>query len=106
LTIIVTALLPDHVIQVSDRKLTWSVGTKVVRQEDRWNKATVFGDWATIAYTGPARLSDQRTDQWITETISPVTAVDEAICCNGVNHRLTASQSSYSKLAPGQGFEP
>jgi hypothetical protein len=27
-------------------------------------------------------------------------------CCSAVNHRLTANQISYSKLAPGQGFEP
>jgi hypothetical protein len=27
-------------------------------------------------------------------------------CCNAVNRRLTANQISYSKLAPGQGFEP
>jgi hypothetical protein len=101
LTIIVTALLPDHVIQVSDRKLTWSRGTKVVRQEDRWNKATVFGDWATIAYTGPARLPDQRTDQWVTETISPVTAVDEAInrLWQGANERLKLNQWNPRELA-------
>ena len=79
MTIIVTALFQSHVIQVSDHKLSWYKGKNLVRQEDRWNKATVFGDWATIAYTGPARLPDQRTDQWITETISLTTSVDEAI---------------------------
>jgi hypothetical protein len=79
MTIVLTALFPLHVVQVSDRMLSWISAGKVTRQEDRWNKATVFGDWATIAYTGPARLPDQRTDQWITETISPFTQVDQAI---------------------------
>jgi hypothetical protein len=101
MTIIVTALFPKHVVQVSDRKLSWSRGKSIVRQEDKWNKATVFGDWATIAYTGPARLPDQRTDQWITETISPTTAVDEALnfLWEGANERLREKQWNPPDLA-------
>src|SRR5450759_1615313 len=101
MTIIVTALFPRHVIQVSDRKLSWLKGKTMVRQEDRWNKATVFGDWATIAYTGPARLPGQRTDQWITETISRTTSVDEAIqlLLEGANDRLHRKEWNPPELA-------
>jgi hypothetical protein len=101
MTIIVTALFPKHVLQVSDRKLSWARGKAIVQQEDRWNKAIVFGDWATIAYTGPARLPDQRTDQWITETISRTTMVDQAIneLWEKANDRLQQKQWNPPELA-------
>ncbi len=79
MTIVVSLLFPTHVVQVSDRMLTFQVGSKTVRQEDKWNKATVFGDRAAIAYTGAARVPDQRTDQWITETLMNVTDVGQAM---------------------------
>jgi hypothetical protein len=64
---------------VSDRKLTWVKNSAIVHEEDVWNKATVFCRSATIAYTGPARIQDQRTDQWIADAIAPCTNIDEAL---------------------------
>jgi len=77
--------------------LTWQVGNKVVRQEDKWNKATVFGDRASIAYTGVARLPDQRTDQWITETLMNETDVGMAM--------TTLAAAADERLRLGQ-FKP
>ena len=97
MTIVASILLPTHVVQVSDRMLTWQVGNKVVRQEDKWNKATVFGDRASIAYTGVARLPDQRTDQWITETLMNETDVGMAM--------TTLAAAADERLRLGQ-FKP
>jgi hypothetical protein len=101
MTIIASILLPTHVVQVSDRMLTWQIGKRVVRQEDTWNKATVFGDRAAIAYTGTARLPDQRTDQWITETLMNETDIGSAMKTLSVsaNERLRLGQLKPTGLA-------
>lgn len=101
MTMILTAVLPRYIVQVSDRKLTWSINGQVVLQEDRWNKATVFVDKATIAFAGPARLPIERTDQWIAETISATTTVDEALelLWEGATERLARGEWNPPGLA-------
>jgi hypothetical protein len=65
MTLIITAMSPYRVIQVSDRRLTLPGGKL---HDDKANKAvTVRCDDAyfSVAYTGLARVRDKRTRTWI-----------------------------------------
>jgi hypothetical protein len=75
MTLIITALSPDKVVQVSDRKLTYRSGKTYTENA---NKAvTVWCDDAyfSVAYTGLAHVYDKesrlckRTDLWIADSL-------------------------------------
>ena len=75
MTLIITALSPDKVVQVSDRKLTYASGKTYTEAA---NKAvTVWCDDAyfSVAYTGLAHIHDKearlrkRTDKWIAHSL-------------------------------------
>lgn len=75
MTLIITALSPDKVMQVSDRRLTYASGKTAT---DAANKAvTVWCDDAyfSVAYTGLAHIYDKesrlrkRTDKWIAHSL-------------------------------------
>lgn len=70
MTLIITALADDAVVQVSDRRLTRADGSVVA--EDA-NKAICF-DCAdahvSLAYTGLASIGTTRTDHWLVELLA------------------------------------
>jgi hypothetical protein len=76
MTLILSCLTPEYIIQVSDRKLTYPDGTVF---DETANKAIVFHNRASIAYTGIAMIGSQRTDEWITDQIKHCTGVQDAI---------------------------
>ena len=65
MTLIITAMSPHRVVQVSDRRLTLPGGKLY---DDEANKAVTVGcgdAYFSVAYTGLARLRDKSTRRWI-----------------------------------------
>ena len=71
MTLIITAGCPDYILQVSDRRFTWSRSGSV---DDEKNKEIVVrspdGD-AVIAFTGLALISGRLMDDWIVDVVRP-----------------------------------
>lgn len=63
MTLILSYLTQDFVVQVSDRRLTWDDGRLA---DDNANKATLYCGRAAIGYTGRAQIKTERTDEWLT----------------------------------------
>jgi hypothetical protein len=76
MTLLITLVCDDFVMQVSDRRL--SRGGKPVPGE--WNKAIVWCNLASVAYTGNAfrdRRQTKPVDDWVAETIGPARSTHE-----------------------------
>jgi hypothetical protein len=71
-TIVISVLTHDGILQASDRRLVWlrSDGSMRLRDDDR-NKAVIFGNRIVFAYTGLADLGPERqaTDEWLAHTL-------------------------------------
>jgi hypothetical protein len=81
MTLIVTSISANCIVQVSDRKLTWTDG---IQRTNSANKVVVFGP-AVFGYTGLAYVGKLRTDRWLAEELSKlpnmhVQAAAQAIC--------------------------
>jgi hypothetical protein len=71
MTLVVSLISADHVIQVSDRRLVWLRGRQIVDEDDNRNKAVIWCNRLAFAYTGFAELgTESRTDLWIASTLS------------------------------------
>jgi hypothetical protein len=74
MTLILTCLIRDAVVQVSDRRLVYRDGSLA---DDFSNKATVYCGHITFAYAGLAQLGrpapdgQPHTDWWLMETLGP-----------------------------------
>ena len=66
MTLILSCLTRDYVVQVSDRRV---VATDGSWREDRANKASFFCGHSSFSYTGYARLEGLPTDEWLTEQL-------------------------------------
>ena len=75
MTLIITALSPDRVVQVPDRKLTYPDGRTYTEHA---NKAVIVwceDAYFSVAYTGLAQVYDKdtkrrkRTDEWIVHSL-------------------------------------
>lgn len=76
MTLILSCLTPEYIVQVSDRRLTMPNGEIF---DDSANKAIVFLGHACIAYTGIAAIGSQRTDEWITNQLVGQPSLEQAI---------------------------
>jgi hypothetical protein len=61
MTLIISAAVGDYLIQVSDRRLTKNRRL----EDDEANKAVVFCNRASFAYTGLASIGSHATDEWL-----------------------------------------
>jgi hypothetical protein len=68
MTLILSVIARDFVVQASDRRLTSFPTGQVI--EDDANKAIFFCGQSAIAYTGLARIGGQPTDEWVLECLS------------------------------------
>ena len=59
MTLILTCLTKDFIVQASDRRLTYRRGRKIIHKEDDRNKALIYENHTVFAYTGLATLSNQ-----------------------------------------------
>ena len=62
MTLILTCLAHDHIVQVADRRLTRLDGTLY---NDDTNKAVFYCGRVAVAYTGLAQMEGKPTDEWI-----------------------------------------
>lgn len=74
MTLIVTCLMPEYAIQVSDRRLTKLDGSLY---DDETNKAVFYLPGAVISYTGLARVNRVATDEWLVGALDPGLDLDQ-----------------------------
>lgn len=70
MTMILTCLTKDFVMQASDRRLTETTVEKVVKFKDQNNKALIYRNHFAFAITGMARLVDTPTIDWAAQRLS------------------------------------
>jgi len=76
LTLILSCLTRNYVVQVSDRRVVAVNGSW---DEDRANKAIFFCGHSCFSYTGVARLEGRPTDEWLTERLGTAKALGDGI---------------------------
>ncbi len=76
MTLILSCITREYVVQASDRRLTTLDGSLF---EDRANKAIFFCGHSVFAYTGIARLSSKRTDTWLTDLLISAKALADGL---------------------------
>jgi hypothetical protein len=76
LTLILSCLTRDYVVQVSDRRVMATDGSW---REDRANKAVFFCGHSSFAYTGIARLEGLPTDEWLTRKLGTAKALGDGL---------------------------
>lgn len=69
MTLILTCLTNDYVVQAVDRRLTKPDGTF---SDDDTNKALFWCGRAAISYTGPSKIEGESTPDWIGKRMSEV----------------------------------
>lgn len=74
MTLIAVLLADEYVLSVSDRRLCWVQGPKVIRREDSENKTIVLCGHYLMGYTGLARIEGKSVQQWVVETLVSVPA--------------------------------
>jgi len=68
MTLVLSCLTPDYVIQVSDKRITRISDGAVV--DDLRNKGTLFCAQMAFGYTGLAEIDGIPTDQWLAEVLA------------------------------------
>lgn len=122
MTLIITAFSDNLVVEVSDRRLTWSDG----RIEDEFAiKAVCVGcvDASfSIAFTGLAEVDGQRTDEWLVDYLASIDAgcltfqilfdsLHKYVSASfiklrrlGINRRITFALAGFGVHGPFGGF--
>jgi hypothetical protein len=96
MTLVLSALTQHEIIQVSDRRFTYTrPDGSIVSQNDEKNKAVLFCGRLMLSFTGRGDLGkDRRTDLWLAERICEVLAEtdsgDQAVLLRGLAARATA----------------
>lgn len=70
MTLILTCLTKDFVVQASDRRLTETTSEKEVKFKDQNNKALIYRNHFAFAITGMAKLIDIDTIDWAANRLS------------------------------------
>ena len=77
MTMILTCLTNDFIVQASDRRLTSRRGKKIVPKEDNRNKALIYKNHYVFAYTGLADLGVNNTPiDWAAKVLSEAANLD------------------------------
>lgn len=77
MTMILTCLTKDIVVQASDRRLTCRRGKKIIPKVDNRNKALIYKNHYVFAYTGLADLGVNNTPiDWAAKVLSSVANLD------------------------------
>jgi hypothetical protein len=72
MTMVISVITHDGIVQASDRRLVWIERNGATRLgDDNRNKAVAFGNRIIFAYTGLADIGPRRqpTDEWLAETL-------------------------------------
>ena len=74
MTLVLSCITRDFIVQVSDRRLTWLNGPNSGSvADDERNKAVVVCNRLVFAYSGLAEIGSLRTDDWLLEVIRRAT---------------------------------
>lgn len=76
MTLILTLLAREHIVQVADRRLTWPDGRLA---DDDTNKAVFYCGRVAVAYTGVSQIEGKCTAEWIGSCMKDHTQVEEAM---------------------------
>jgi hypothetical protein len=79
MTMILTCLAKDFIVQTSDRRLSTVVDKKVRMVEDHSNKALIYSNHFVFAYTGLARLPFASAIDWAAQQLSEKGNLKEAV---------------------------
>lgn len=107
MTFVVGLLSPNHIIQVSDRRLVTLEGDGSVRQrEGEFNKAVLYCNLMAFAYCGLAEMGPrrQRTDLWMADGFNAAGEVDQGQLLADLGRRATERlrHPLFKRLAPSQ----
>jgi hypothetical protein len=90
MTLVLSLLTRDHVVQVSDRRLVFLNGPNAgKRKDDNTNKAVVICNRVAFAYTGLAEILNQHTDDWLLETVQGIIPYRPLVTFNTIAHAAT-----------------
>ncbi len=108
MTMILTCLTKDFIVQASDRRLTYRRGRKILYKEDDRNKALIYENHTVFAYTGLATLSNQKfAIDWAAELLAQPATLQDAMVylCESATRLLeTHPFSGYSDEQRRLGF--
>jgi hypothetical protein len=76
MTLVLTCLTQEHIVQVADRRLTLSSGALY---DDDTNKAVFYGGRVAVAYTGLAQMEGKPTAEWIGWCMKDASKTEEAM---------------------------
>jgi hypothetical protein len=96
MTLLISALGDDAVIQVSDRRFTHSDGSIYTDVQNKVTCVSAADAFFSIGYTGLGVVSGTSTDRWLTNVLSRFVTFDTT-CEQIVNHlqdRMTAAFAS------------
>ncbi len=80
MTMILTCLTKDFIVQASDRRLVYRQGRKILYKEDDRNKALIYENHTVFAYTGLATLSNQKfAIDWAAELLAQPPTLHDAM---------------------------
>jgi len=79
MTMILTCLTKNYIVQASDRRLTITSGRKVKVVEDHSNKALIYNNNFAFAYTGLAKLPTISAIDWAAQRLSEKENMQDAV---------------------------
>src|SRR5258708_38420117 len=108
MTMILTCLTKDFIVQASDRRLVYLRGRKIIYKEDDRNTALIYENHTVFAYTGLATLSNQKfAIDWAAELLAqPATLQDAMVYLRDCATRLMETHpfSGYPERQRRLGF--
>ena len=78
MTLIITALADDAVVQVSDRRLTLADGTVFSENANKAICVDCADSRVSVAYTGLARIDTTPTDHWLVDLLTDISAAKKS----------------------------
>jgi hypothetical protein len=106
MTLVVSVLTHDYVVQVSDRCMTFECGDGAVRFEDGHNKAVLFERRIAFGYTGAGQIEGLRTDEWLQERLGEGEDVATGLqaVLDGLTRSFPPASTRHAFLGVGWGF--
>ncbi len=98
-TLILSCVTPEYVVQVSDRRLTMLDGSVVERPE---NKALFYCGFATFSYTGLAKIGQLPTDEWLMAQLAAAPDFSAALPSLATAGTKALRNVNFSRATPAQ----
>jgi hypothetical protein len=107
MTLILSVVTHQHLIQASDRRLVWFRHKKVVKRDDYRNKAVCWRGRMTLAYTGLAQVGPKRrTDLWLADVLLAEAVAGQTDHGFALEHLADAATAEFLKPYIGKRIPP